>query len=376
MAQKRMIDKKISISEQANNLDDGASLLFTWMVPHADDAGLLPYSSRQIKGLVIPLRDITVETVGIQLESICKEGLITPFEYDGQKYWKINKFHEFQILQKDRNPQTLFFFKKGKDIKDNWDKMFKILESNWNPTGIQLDTEVKRSEEKRNEDKRSEAKLKEESVREKPIIPPASPSGSPFTKEEQEILNTPEDKKFSSKCERLEEIEKLQHFKSGLKAKGLMFLMFFLLVLPVHATTVSINYQISLSPAKAYKLVLKEPSISPPKQALKTTGSGGSKTFEGYTLEEIVNKVAILESGDGKEVGLHGYCLRQGGTNKYGYLPTPTFCFKTEEEAKLTISKWFAKRLDKRPLYDCLCEYNLGKKGLVNCMYYQHFISI
>ena len=54
MAQKLMIDKKISVSEQVANLPIEAQLLFTWMIPHADDVGLLPYSARTIKALVIP----------------------------------------------------------------------------------------------------------------------------------------------------------------------------------------------------------------------------------------------------------------------------------------------------------------------------------
>jgi hypothetical protein len=353
MARKRMIDPEFWLDEKLATVSPHARLLFIGLWGICDDNyATLPNRPAWIKAQIFPYEN--VDTPRLLDELSMTGGLVLFKDENGEEYWFIKNFFKYQKIDKPSKPKYAQF----------------------DEHSTSTPAEVKLSKDKLSKDKKSEAKLKEESVREKPIIPPASPSGSPFTKEEQEILNTPEDKKFSSKCERLEEIEKLQYFKSGLKAKGLMFLMFFLLVLPVHATTVSINYQISLSPAKAYKLVLKEPSISPPKQALKTTGSGGSKTFEGYTLEEIVNRVAVLESGDGKEVGLHGYCLRQGGTNKYGYLPTPTFCFKTEEEAKLTISKWFAKRLDKRPLYDCLCEYNLGKKGLVNCMYYQHFISI
>ncbi len=161
MAQRRMIDKKISVSEQVANLSVEGALLFTWMIPHADDAGLLPYSPRAIKALVVPMRDeMTAEIIGFQLESMCKQNLISPFHYEGITYWRINNFHQIQTLQKDRNPQTLFYFEKGKDIKANWDKLFEILktdglqlDSNSNTTVFHLDTEMKGKEVKGNETK-------------------------------------------------------------------------------------------------------------------------------------------------------------------------------------------------------------------------------
>lgn len=40
MANRRMISKSISVSEQANVLADFAALLFIWMLPHTDDWGI------------------------------------------------------------------------------------------------------------------------------------------------------------------------------------------------------------------------------------------------------------------------------------------------------------------------------------------------
>lgn len=53
MANRRMLSKSISISEQANDLSDFAALLFTWMIPHADDWGILPGSARKVKALIV-----------------------------------------------------------------------------------------------------------------------------------------------------------------------------------------------------------------------------------------------------------------------------------------------------------------------------------
>lgn len=107
MAQKRMIDKKISVSEQVADLSTEAQLLFTWMIPHTDDAGLLPISPRSIKGLVVPMKDWTVETIGIHLETIHKAGLIDEFEWEGDRFWHITNFLQHQSLKRDRKPQCI-----------------------------------------------------------------------------------------------------------------------------------------------------------------------------------------------------------------------------------------------------------------------------
>lgn len=107
MAQKRMIDKKISVSEDVASLTTDAQLLFTWMIPHADDAGLLPYSARSIKALVVPMKDWRVEDIGIHLETIREAKLIDLFEWEGDKFWHITNFHNHQTLKRDRNPQCI-----------------------------------------------------------------------------------------------------------------------------------------------------------------------------------------------------------------------------------------------------------------------------
>ncbi len=127
MAQKRMIDKKISISEDVASLTLEAKLLFTWMIPHSDDVGLLPYSARSIKGLVVPMIDeFTTESVGIHLESIRKARLIEELEWFGDKFWRITNFSQHQTLKKDRKPFTI-----AKYI-ENWntvESIWKTLET-------------------------------------------------------------------------------------------------------------------------------------------------------------------------------------------------------------------------------------------------------
>ena len=54
MANRRSLNKSISVSEQANFISDKAALLYTWMIPHTDDFGRLPGSIRKMAAMVIP----------------------------------------------------------------------------------------------------------------------------------------------------------------------------------------------------------------------------------------------------------------------------------------------------------------------------------
>lgn len=145
MAQKRMIDKKISVSEQVADLSLKAQIIYTWSIPHADDLGLLPYSHKTLRAIVVPLMDITLEDFGIQMESIVHQGLMKVFEHEGQKYYQILNFHKHQTLKKDRKPVTLL----GK-IED-WSDLDSI--------GFQLEDIGNPREEKRREVKGREEKI-------------------------------------------------------------------------------------------------------------------------------------------------------------------------------------------------------------------------
>jgi hypothetical protein len=149
MAQRRMIDKRISVSEQVANLPIEAQLLFTWMIPHADDLGLLPFSARTIKALVVPMIDyLTTDSVALQLETMRKEGLIAKFEWKGDVFWRIKRFSDSQTLKKDRKPQTI-----AKDIED-WDTVDSILETeNSTLEDIGNPSEVTGSKDKKKEEK-------------------------------------------------------------------------------------------------------------------------------------------------------------------------------------------------------------------------------
>ncbi len=97
-------------------------------------------------------------------------------------------------------------------------------------------------------------------------------------------------------------------------------------------------------------------------------------------VADIIAGIHILESGGGSNpepTAVHNYCKSIGKHNEVGYLPFKNFCFENEDEEILTLSRWFTKRLSTgRSITDVLCEYNLGKTGLVNCKYSINFISL
>src|SRR3990172_6772004 len=102
MAQKRMIDKKISVSDQIANLSVHAQLVFTWAIPHADDLGLLPSPLKTLKAMIVPMWDMESKDFKKIIEEIVKEGLWEKWEWRGQSFYKINNFHKYQVLRKDR----------------------------------------------------------------------------------------------------------------------------------------------------------------------------------------------------------------------------------------------------------------------------------
>lgn len=96
MANRRMLCKSISISEQANDLDDFTALLFSWMIPHADDYGILPGSPRKVKALVIPLRERTADDVEKAIITMVNAGLIWWYQINGEQYIQFRTWEKHQ----------------------------------------------------------------------------------------------------------------------------------------------------------------------------------------------------------------------------------------------------------------------------------------
>lgn len=97
MAEKRMISKVISVSEKVNELPDIFDmLLFTWMIPHADDFGRLSGSPAKVKALIVPMLDKTNSEIEGSLGRLNDKGLILWYEVNGDKIIQIENFDKHQ----------------------------------------------------------------------------------------------------------------------------------------------------------------------------------------------------------------------------------------------------------------------------------------
>ena len=105
-----MINKSISVSEQVNRLSDFAALLFSWLIPHADDYGVIPGSAKKIKALIVPMRKQSADQVENALNEISNAGLIWRYMYKNDEYIQLCKFDEHQEgLHKRREPKNPLF---------------------------------------------------------------------------------------------------------------------------------------------------------------------------------------------------------------------------------------------------------------------------
>lgn len=160
MAQARLLNKAISLSEKVADLkDDSTRLLYTWIIPHTDDFGLIIKSARTIKATVVPMLSSTVEDIGFQLEDMEKVGLVTSVTVKGKEYYCVEGSEKYQTLKKDRNPQTILDYEMTKQTSENWKIGYNLAHGfQMEDIGIQMESEGKRREEKRSEVKRTEGK--------------------------------------------------------------------------------------------------------------------------------------------------------------------------------------------------------------------------
>lgn len=84
-------------------------------------------------------------------------------------------------------------------------------------------------------------------------------------------------------------------------------------------------------------------------------------------IERLYEATRFLESrvGFDKTVdATHVYCQNIGQVNEVGYFPDGNrkFCFADEAEQRLTLTRWFSKRLDGMTAQEALCLYVTGTR--------------
>lgn len=153
-------------------------------------------------------------------------------------------------------------------------------------------------------------------------------------------------------------------------------------VLAVWATKGSFEIAKAMVEAKMTKVIVIERVIEPaksefpPKEELDMI----EKIEEPTELEEIAEKISMLESGKGTNnnpQALHNYCTSLGKSNIYGYGGMQNkWCYDTEEKAKGVVMDWFKRKFNQgMTISQAVCHYNLG--GNQNtCEYYEKFSRI
>lgn len=102
-ARARMIAPTISVSDRVNRIPLKAALIYTWMIPHADDQGRMNGTPEIVKAIVVPLRtDITVDDVKHAIGTLQTYGLIDWYDDNGKgDIIQLLNWWDFQAL---RNP--------------------------------------------------------------------------------------------------------------------------------------------------------------------------------------------------------------------------------------------------------------------------------
>jgi hypothetical protein len=105
MSRRRYLSTEISIDTAINRLartaGDFAVLLYTWMIPHADDDGILHGDAEEIILQVIPgRRDKSLADVTDALRAMQKEGLIEWDEEGRQVVFPYSSFYKYQTYIK------------------------------------------------------------------------------------------------------------------------------------------------------------------------------------------------------------------------------------------------------------------------------------
>ena len=103
MAKWRAIHADISTSGQVNRLTEFEQLLFTWMIPHADDWGILTGDPVELKLKVMPGTARQGQELTDALCHIEEVGLIWRYEPDGEgPLIQFRKWDDHQYIREDR----------------------------------------------------------------------------------------------------------------------------------------------------------------------------------------------------------------------------------------------------------------------------------
>lgn len=104
MARIRTIKPEFWSSEQVMECSTNARLLFIGMWNFCDDKGRHPSSPKQLKALVFPGDDLSVEKVRGMVDELSRSGLITRYVVENREYFEVTGWHH-QKIDKPQDPK-------------------------------------------------------------------------------------------------------------------------------------------------------------------------------------------------------------------------------------------------------------------------------
>jgi hypothetical protein len=104
MARIRTIKPEFWTGEQVMECTPIARLLFIGLWNFCDDAGRHPMTPRQIKALVFPSDDFTVENIQEMLDELSSNGLIKPYVVGGKDYFEVTGWRH-QKIDRPQSPK-------------------------------------------------------------------------------------------------------------------------------------------------------------------------------------------------------------------------------------------------------------------------------
>ena len=157
MMSKALLDSKISISEKVAELPIEAQLLYTWMIPHVDDLGLIQASPKTIKAQVIPMINVTEAQVDEWISLMRRNGLLRHVTADGKDFLMLRGHHDNQAKRRDIQPKTIIKFNFKPKAQDSWAELEKTLQTLENQTDV---TPTERDVTERNAPERNVPEMK------------------------------------------------------------------------------------------------------------------------------------------------------------------------------------------------------------------------
>lgn len=114
MAQKRMLNKSISISVQVASMSLKSQFIFTWCIPHLDDSGLIDKNPDVIKAMVFPMtKSISKKDVENFIKEATTYKLVKEYEdcieftgFNNHQSLSPEKRSKSKFLQVPKNPQN------------------------------------------------------------------------------------------------------------------------------------------------------------------------------------------------------------------------------------------------------------------------------